>query len=572
MLRSHLVSFPSFILFLALFAGVVSALTLPGVWGSSEAREIQVVQSILRNGDWVLPLRNGIIPSKPPFFHWVAGSLAGVLGEVTPWGVRAVSALSACLVLLCVYAIGVLLGGPRNGRAIGVVSICITLLSPSFLRLAVDARVDMTLLAAVTAAVTFGVAGIVSAEAVISRPRRVPLWSILGIGLCTGIGTLVKGPLAIIVVALVLGVVVTSSWGRRAMLENTPRAIVTVVVVSCLAIPWYYGAVERGEGAFLSRLFFENFSRFSGAEETNAEPWWFYLPSFLLNLAPWSWLFLHFGWKRVSARLRPPTIDGRVMGLGVSILLMLFFLSLSVGKRHSYLVLTVPFLACFVGAELVRYWEGSSQFHRYRMEQLSRVLLRGMACIALLGLFGVELLHLPLEWGEAGAYAQEWIILNRSPVQFALGLLVLGGFFPLARGAAAAVFVSTALAVSTLVFVGLALGFGLKSEFKGFARMAAEVHAHVPKEAQLLAFKDKHDEYFDPLFMELNREVDVRTLPIQQAVQGFLLLRLSEFERCQRVRCLGEELLQVRATLRQPIDVIERDDSRTIVLLQVGEP
>ena len=43
------------------------------IYTRGEGREAIVVQSMLANSDYVLPLRNDIeIPSKPPLFHWIS--------------------------------------------------------------------------------------------------------------------------------------------------------------------------------------------------------------------------------------------------------------------------------------------------------------------------------------------------------------------------------------------------------------------------------------------------------------------------------------------------------------------
>ena len=79
----------------------ITFLGLAAIGGSTEAREAQVVETILREGEWILPLRNGIIPSKPPLFHWVAALLSILLGGVSEFSVRLPSHLFAVGVLVC---------------------------------------------------------------------------------------------------------------------------------------------------------------------------------------------------------------------------------------------------------------------------------------------------------------------------------------------------------------------------------------------------------------------------------------------------------------------------------------
>jgi len=92
----------------------------PPIGLHGEAREGLVVEDIVHNGDWVLPRRNGELPSKPPLFHWIAAGgahLAG-LSDVT---VRLPSALAAFAMALATLALGTAMGGRTTGwLAVGV--------------------------------------------------------------------------------------------------------------------------------------------------------------------------------------------------------------------------------------------------------------------------------------------------------------------------------------------------------------------------------------------------------------------------------------------------------------------
>ena len=70
------------LLFAVIFAGLLlRVLFAPPIWNRGEAREGLVVLGIVHNQQWILPLRNGELPSKPPLFHWVAASASLILGE-----------------------------------------------------------------------------------------------------------------------------------------------------------------------------------------------------------------------------------------------------------------------------------------------------------------------------------------------------------------------------------------------------------------------------------------------------------------------------------------------------------
>src|ERR1044071_6720919 len=66
-------------LFALIFAALLARLALSApIWQHGEAREGLVVWGIVHNNEWILPFRNGELPSKPPLFHWLAAVVGGV--------------------------------------------------------------------------------------------------------------------------------------------------------------------------------------------------------------------------------------------------------------------------------------------------------------------------------------------------------------------------------------------------------------------------------------------------------------------------------------------------------------
>ncbi|MGH7960503.1 MAG: ArnT family glycosyltransferase, partial [Candidatus Binatia bacterium] len=108
----------------------------------AEPREASVVWEITTTGEWILPLRNGVmIPSKPPLFHWLGALISLAWGEVNELTIRLPSALLALLGVLLTYSAGTALWGVEAGL------IAALILGTSFewMRTAITARVDMTL-------------------------------------------------------------------------------------------------------------------------------------------------------------------------------------------------------------------------------------------------------------------------------------------------------------------------------------------------------------------------------------------------------------------------------------------
>ena len=101
--------------FVVIFFGLLVRLALaPPIWHHGEAREALVVQGIVHNHEWILPLRNGAIPSKPPFFHWLAALPAFVFGP-SDLIVRLPSAIGAAIMAAATFFMGSQMGGRRTG-------------------------------------------------------------------------------------------------------------------------------------------------------------------------------------------------------------------------------------------------------------------------------------------------------------------------------------------------------------------------------------------------------------------------------------------------------------------------
>ena len=158
-----------------------------------EPREALAVQDIVRRGEWLFPLKRATdIPSKPPLFHWSAASVSKVMGRLDEFTIRFPSALYATLGVLLVYVFARKLFGAQVGLLGGVILGTSLVYSSQ----AITARVDMTLCFFVTLS-------LVIFYSLYRRFLTGRLWYYL-FYLTLGIGVLAKGPLGILLPALVI--------------------------------------------------------------------------------------------------------------------------------------------------------------------------------------------------------------------------------------------------------------------------------------------------------------------------------------------------------------------------------
>ncbi|HZD40189.1 MAG TPA: glycosyltransferase family 39 protein [Terriglobales bacterium] len=328
------------ILFLALAAALGFVLIFsPPVWQHGEAREGLVVESILQNHDWVLPLRNGELPSKPPLFHWIAAVFAMLLG-FSDTIVRLPSLLAAMIMILATFCFA----KATNGRGTAWLAVAVLLGTYEFWDSATEARLDMIFSAAVT----------VCLAAWFSWFRTRHFKPQLACYLAVACAVLSKGPAGLVLpAAVILGFLWLEGESGR-IIDFWSWPLVALVIV--LDLGWYGAALFVGGKPFvMKQIVSENIDRFAGTGIFSEHQ---------RTLIPFAWLATRlFPWNialliALVRRLRGQKEDatGRFLHAWWSIIFVLFFLS--AGQRAVYLLPLYPAVALLAGRILSRYIEG----------------------------------------------------------------------------------------------------------------------------------------------------------------------------------------------------------------------
>ncbi len=294
-----------------------------------EPREALAVQDIVERGEWLFPLkRAAAIPSKPPLFHWSAALVSRMKGELDEATIRLPSAFYATLGVLVVFV----LGRKLFGAEVGLVGGAILATTMLYGKQALSARVDMTLCFFVTASLALFYSlyrGLLTRQ----------LWFYVFYAV-VGVGALAKGPLGILLPALVAGsfALLKQRWDLISKFCLHPGAILTLL----LALGWYAIAITRGGEGFVNRqLLEENLERFFGGSG-HSHPFYYYIPYLFSQGLPWS-LFLPFVlWD--SFKKSSLARDDKLF-LALWLAVMFVFFSLSLGKRPVYLLPVYPALA-----------------------------------------------------------------------------------------------------------------------------------------------------------------------------------------------------------------------------------
>ena len=311
-----------------------------------EPREGLVVREMIRTDQWLVPSRpDGEPARKPPLYYWSAATALVTVPESPELALRLPSAVFATAAVVGVWATARVLWGAAAGLPAALV------LATSFewTRAATSARVDMTLAAALTAAL----AGCMLALA--GRGRAAPALAAAGIAL----GALAKGPVALVLAALAIVAVRLLRYDVRRL-----HPVLVLATATAVAAAWYGVAFLREGGAFLDVVARENLFRFVDPETGrtgHAHGTWYLLPLGLVGVLPWTPL-LPLALVPLRERPHPPAVAFAAAWLVVGFV----FFSLAAAKRSVYLLPLHPALALLVGAGVASATEG-------RLERAARV-------------------------------------------------------------------------------------------------------------------------------------------------------------------------------------------------------
>src|SRR5881398_2058167 len=260
---------------------------------------------------------------KPAGYYWLVALAYGALGV----GEAAASAVAALVAVLALYAYAL----PRWGVPAGLGAGLVATTSPGWFGLARYGNLDMTLTACVTVGVLGGLSWLER-----PAPRRAPLVPYVAAGL----GLLVKGPLAVLLVAgpLALAALVQRPRPRVAELGLVRGTLAVVALGALLWVP-----VGLLDPSYLSAFAVTNVRRL-GSASPHAGPIYYYLLWVPALLFPWT-LFA-VGPLRRAAR------DPRRRALVLWAVFVPTVLTLARGKLATYALSALAPLALLVGTEL----------------------------------------------------------------------------------------------------------------------------------------------------------------------------------------------------------------------------
>lgn len=338
-------------LFLLTAICAVTLFTIGGITlfhTKGEPREAIVAYTMLDTGNWILPENiGGEFAYKPPFLHWCIAALASVFGTLNEY----ISRMPSMLAVTAIVLTGFLFNSKRRDSKLAFLTALITLSNFEIHRAAINCRVDMVLTACIVLA-------LYALYRWYEKGHKSIPWVAI---LCMSLGTLTKGPVAIILPCLVMGVMMLI---RKAGFWHTLLSFFGIALLACI-IPalWYIAAYQQAGQAFLDLVMEENFGRFLGkmSYPSHENPWYYNVMTVIAGFTPYTLLalislfFLHYKktganplqwWNNIKTYIRKMD-DVRLFNL-LSIILIFVFYCIPKSKRSVYLMPIYPFIASFL--------------------------------------------------------------------------------------------------------------------------------------------------------------------------------------------------------------------------------
>lgn len=269
------------------------ALYLPGFFDlppfdRDESRFAQASYQMLESGDLVdIRYQDEARHKKPIGIYWLQSASSWMVaplidGAKQIWTYRLPSLIGAILSVLAAAVVAARLFGGKAGLLTGV-------MLASCVVLGVEARLaktDAVLLA------TIVIAQGALAHLYLSRDQQqTGRAAALIFWIACGVGVLIKGPITLMVG---LGTLATLGlWDRKVGWMKRLRPLAGIGIVALIAAPWLIAITIKTGGAFFTEsIGHDMLGKVAGGQESKGLPPGYYLGTFWITFAPWSFLVL----------------------------------------------------------------------------------------------------------------------------------------------------------------------------------------------------------------------------------------------------------------------------------------
>lgn len=383
-----------------------------------EARCALIARHMVQSGDWLAPqLLDRPYFDKPPLYFWMLAGSVKAFGE-SEWALRLASAIVGAATVVLTG----LLAGQFFGRGAGWIAGATLAVSVAGVMGAHVIRMDLLLAMWVTAALLCWSRGCLL--------ERRGGWYVL-MYVCMAMGCLTKGPVAILLPGLIIGLYLLLSVGWRGIPGQIRRMrpVLGVLIIGVLYGSWV-GYMTWRYPEYPREFFLkQNLDRMAGSGLDAAAPWYIIPGAFVGGLMPWSLLVGLASWDRRPRRGLPPAEKFLwIWGLTV-----LVFFTISKARMPNYVLPAFPSTFALLGG----YLAGLTARHRAQLGfgLLGTLALAGAGAIGIVILEHerfdrVDMVRLAVRLAVLAALvAPTWLLWKRRLTLAVVPLIAAGGAF-----------------------------------------------------------------------------------------------------------------------------------------------
>lgn len=213
-----------------------------------EAKNAECAREMFERGDWIVPTFNGKLRTdKPPLHYFFMFGGYSVFG-ITEWGARFFSACMGLLTIMITYFFT-----SRYANNLLAFITCLVLLASTHLLFQFRMSVPDPYL------IFLNVSAIFTGYAYFKEGRNRWLWLC---AIALGLGTLTKGPVAIVIPGGILFFWLI--WEQRLKQVLTWKILVAGLITIAIPLPWFLAVHKATNGQYTQGFFFEhNLNRFA---------------------------------------------------------------------------------------------------------------------------------------------------------------------------------------------------------------------------------------------------------------------------------------------------------------------
>jgi 4-amino-4-deoxy-L-arabinose transferase-like glycosyltransferase len=251
----------------------------------TEPMFVEAARQMALSGDWLTPMFNGAPRfDKPPLVYWLMTIGFQTIGPAA-WVAKLASALPATLIVVMLFA---LLRWVQRQTAtlrpvipyLGAAIAALNLQMWFFGRMGYS---DMLL----NLGISGGLISFFVAYSQPEKPKAQRGWYLV-MFLALGLGLLTKGPIAVVLPGLIIGIFLRLSRQWRVIWHEIPWGW-GLLLTGAIAVPWYWQIIQLHGTAFTDAFFgFHNVQRFTRVVNQHSGPWYYHWLILLPGLLPWS--------------------------------------------------------------------------------------------------------------------------------------------------------------------------------------------------------------------------------------------------------------------------------------------